>query len=132
MVHADYALACVQDATTAWNCRDWISFESLHSSDVIYESPHHAPIIGHRAVMRRYRDVVATVTDLQTSELRMIENDRAGHHATFEYVQTGTLRDLSAADDDERLHGSSFSVPTTMFVRFDDDGRIAVLRTEHR
>jgi hypothetical protein len=132
VVHDDYALACVQDATTAWNRRDWTSFESLHSSDVIYESPHHPPVIGRRAVLRRYQDLVASVSDLHTSDLRMIENDRAGHSATFEYVQTGTLLAVSATDVDGRLHRPSFAVHTTMFVRFDDDGHIAVLRTKHR
>jgi hypothetical protein len=132
MVHHDYALACVQDATMAWNCRDWTSFESLHSCDVIYESPHHAPVIGRGAVVRRYQDLVAAVTDLHSSEPRMIENDRAGHYAAFEYVQTGTLADARATDEDVRLHGLPFTVHTTMFVRFDDDGRIAVLRTLHR
>jgi hypothetical protein len=131
MVHDDYALACVQDATTAWNRRDWISFESLHSPDVIYESPHHAPVIGLGAVLRRYQELVSAVSDLHTSDLRMVENDRAGHYATFEYLQTGTLP-VSATDENEPRLGGSFTVHTTMFVCFDDDGRIAVLRTAHR
>ena len=63
MVHEEWALACVRDSVTAWNRRDWSAFESLHSPDVVYESPHHSRVTGRSAVVRRYREVVDAVPD---------------------------------------------------------------------
>jgi hypothetical protein len=131
MVHDEWASASVRDGLTAWNRRDWSAFESLHTRDVVYDSPH-SHVVGRSAVVRRYRELVATVPDLHASELRMIENDRADHWATFEYVQTGTLAGATGPDGEARGVGSPFVVHTTMFVRFDDDGRMATLRTVHR
>jgi hypothetical protein len=132
MVHEDWALACVRDSMTAWNRRDWAAFESLHSPDVVYESPHHSPVTGRTAVMRRYQEVVEAVPDVRSSELRMVDNDCARHRATFEYVQTGTLADkIETPAGEVRGKLSPFVVHTTMFVRFDDDGRMAGLRTVH-
>jgi len=128
MVHDDWALACVRDGLTAWNRRDWSAFESLHTCDVVYESSYHVPVVGRSAVVRRYREVVADVPDLHSSGLRMIENDRDQNRATFEYLQTGTLAEVVG---ELRVSESPFVVHTTMSVRFDDDGRIAALRTGH-
>ena len=131
MVHEDWALAAVRDVTKAWNCRDWAAFESLHRHDVVYESPHHPPVAGRRAVVRRSREIVALVPDIQTSALRMTGNDRVERCATFEYLQSGTLAEV-VGPFDERGPACPFEVHTTMHVRFDDDGRIAALTTSHR
>jgi ketosteroid isomerase-like protein len=131
MVDEQWAWACIRDVMTAWNRRDWSAFESLHACDVLYESPHHPCIVGRSAVVRRYQDLVAVVPDLRSSGLRMIENDRADQRATFEYIQTGTLSDPVEPSNELRGPGSPFTVHTTMFVRFDDDGRVAALRTVH-
>jgi hypothetical protein len=131
MVNDEWALACVRDGLTAWNRRDWSAFESLHTCDVVYDSPHHERVVGRGAVVRRYQDVVAIVPDLHSSELRMIENERVEGRATFEYVQTGTLAEVIDPDNDIRGPGAPFVVHTTMSVRFDADGRIAALRTAH-
>lgn len=131
MVHEVWALACARDATTAWNRRDWSAFETLHSDDVVYESPHHPTIVGRRAVMLRNRELVALVPDLQFSGLRMVDNEPVAQRATFEYLQTGSIAEVTGPTG-ERGPAVPFSVDTTMYVRFDDDGRIAALRTEHR
>jgi hypothetical protein len=132
MVHNEWAFACVRDGLTAWNRRDWSAFESLHAPDVVYESPHHSRIVGRSAVVGRYRELVAAVPDLHSSELRMIDNDCAHHRATFEYVQTGTLADeIETPAGAVRGDWSPFVVHTTMFVRFDGDGRMAGVRTVH-
>lgn len=132
MVHEEWALACVRDSMTAWNRRDWSAFESLHSPDVVYESPHHARVTGRSAVVRRYREVIEAVPDVHSSELRMIENDRAHHRATFEYVQTGTLAEtIDTPAGAVRGKWSPFIVRTTMFVRFDNEGRMVGVRTIH-
>jgi hypothetical protein len=132
MVHSDYAVACLRDAMTAWNGRDWAAFETLHTPGVVYESPHHPLIVGRSAVVRRYQDLAYFVPDWEWSELQMIENDRGDHRAVFECTQTGTLADIIDAETDIRGPGSPFVVPTTVFVRFADDGRVAALRTVHR
>jgi hypothetical protein len=132
MVHDDWALACVRDGLAAMNRRDWSVFESLHAANVVYESPHAPRLIGRRAVQRRYEELVALVPDLHASELRMIDNNPVDRFATFEFVQTGTLG--TTLDGTPRLRrgvGSPFLVRTTMFVRFDGDGRVASLRTGH-
>jgi hypothetical protein len=132
MVHEDWAFACVRDSMTAWNRRDWSAFESLHAPNVVYESPHHARVSGRSAVLRRYREVVDAVPDVHSSELRMIDNDCTDHWATFEYVQTGTITDkIETPDGDVHGRWSPFVVYTTMFVRFDDEGRMAELKTVH-
>ena len=131
MVDEDWAWACVRDAMTAWNRRDWPAFESLHAPGVSYESPHHPSIVGRGAVLRRHQDLVAIVPDLHSSQLRMIDNDREDQRATFEYIQTGALSDTFGPNDEFRGPASQFVVYTTMFVRFDDDGRITNLRTVH-
>jgi hypothetical protein len=128
VVHDDWAWACVRDAVAAWNRRDWGVFQSLHAADVVYESPH-SRAVGRSAVRCRFQELVAAVPDVQSSELRMIDNDCRQHRATFECIQTGTLAaDVETVDVD---NWAPFVVHTTMFVRFDDDGRIAGLRTEH-
>jgi hypothetical protein len=131
MVDEQWALACVRDAMTAWNRRDWAAFEELHTSDVVYDSPH-SHVIGRTAVLRRFQELIAIAPDLHSSELRMIENDRNAHRGTFEYIQTGTLADVIGPDDELRGPGSPFVVHTTMFVRFDSHGRMSALRTVHR
>jgi ketosteroid isomerase-like protein len=131
MVDEQWAWACVRDALTAWNRRDWSAFDSLHACDVLYESPHHPRIVGRSAVVRRYQDLVAIVPDLHSSALQIVENDRADHRATFEYIQTGTLADLVGSNSELRGPGAPFVVHTSMLVRFDDDGRMAALRTAH-
>ena len=131
MVHEVWALACARDATTAWNRRDWSAFETLHRDDVVYESPHHPTIVGRRAVLLRNRELVALVPDLQLSDLRMVDNERFGRCATFEYVQTGSIAEVTGPTG-ERGPAVPFSVNTTVYIRFDEDGRIAALRTVHR
>jgi len=130
MVHEEWALACVRDAVTAWNCRDWSAFESLHTHDVVYDSPH-SHVAGRGAVLRRYQELVAIVPDLHSSELRMTEIDSTDRRATFEYVQTGTLAEDLLDPGDGFGPRSPFAVRTTMSVRFDGDGRISALQTVH-
>jgi steroid delta-isomerase-like uncharacterized protein len=132
MVDGQWAVACIRDNLAAWNRRDWTAFESLHAPDVLYDSPHSGRIVGRTAVVLRYREITDAVPDLQATELRMVENDCVDHAATFEYVQTGTLANADAPCVDVRGVGSPFVVHTTMFVRFDDDGRLTALRTAHR
>jgi ketosteroid isomerase-like protein len=132
MVDDGWALACVRDLVSAWNRRDWSALESIYAPNVVYESPHNPPITGRRAMRRRDQALVAIVPDLRESALRMIANDSAGNWATFKFVQTGTLSpDLPTPDGRARRDGSPFVVHTTMFVRFDRDGRVAALRTAH-
>ena len=132
MVHEDWAFACVRDSMTAWNRRDWSAFESLHAPNVVYESPHHSRVAGRSAVLRRYREIVEAVPDVHSSELRMIENDCTHRCATFDYVLTGTLADdIETPVGSVRGKWSPFVVHTTMFVRFDDEGRMAGVRTVH-
>jgi ketosteroid isomerase-like protein len=132
MVHREWALACVTDLITAWNRRDWCAVETLYAPDVVYESPHAPPVLGRRAMRCRDEELVAIVPDLRDSDLRLISNDSAGNWAMFTFVQTGTLSpDLPTPEGGLRRAGSPFEVNTTMFVRFDDDGRVASLRTAH-
>ena len=132
MVDDARAWASVRDVVGAWNRRDWSALESLYAANIVYESPHCPPIVGRSALRRREEELVAIVPDLHESELRMIANDAAGNWATFEFVQTGTLfADVPAGDVGARGRGSPFTVRTTMLVRFDDDGRVAGLRTGH-
>jgi hypothetical protein len=132
MVDGQWAAACIRDNLRAWNLRDWAAFKSLHSRNVCYESPHLGRVVGRRAVVRTYQQVVATVPDLWSSHLRMIDNDRAADQATFEYLQTGTLPDVDPLTGAARGPGSPFAVHTTMFVRFDRAGRMTAYRTAHR
>jgi SnoaL-like protein len=125
VVQDEWALASVRDGVTAWNRRDWSAFETLHTRGVLYESPH-AHVVGRTAVTQKFQELVRIVPDLHSSELRLVENFAANHRATFEYVQTGTLLDV------ERGVASRFEVATTLFVRFDDHGRVSALRTIHR
>jgi hypothetical protein len=72
------------------------------------------------------------VPDLRSSGLRMIDHDPAERGATFECMETGTLADVIDPSSDLRGPGVPFVACTTLWVRFDDDGRIAALRTAHR
>jgi hypothetical protein len=130
MVHDEWAVACAHDATTAFNRRDWSAFETLHRHDVVYESPHNPRVVGRRAVIRRNRELVALIPDLHLSAPRMTKSEPGERRATFEYLQTGTLAD--GGPSRERGTASPFVIHTTMHVRFDEDGRIAALRTVHR
>jgi hypothetical protein len=130
MVHQDWAEACIRDLVGAWNRRDWSTLESLYAPDVVYEGPH-AAIVGRSAMQRRDEQLVALIPDLHGSDLRISANDTAGHWATFRFLQTGTpISDLPTPQGVRRA-GSTFAVHTTMFVRFDEDGRVAGLRTAH-
>ena len=80
--------------------------------------------------MLRNRELIALVPDLQLSELRLVDNERVARCATFAYLQTGSIADVGP--NGERGSAVPFAVNTTMYVRFDDDGRIAALRTVHR
>jgi hypothetical protein len=132
MVHNDWALASVRDGITAMNRRDWSAFETIHATNLVYESPHSCPILGRNAVRDRYEELVALVPDLHASDVRMIQNDPACNWATFEYVQTGTMpATVSTPDGEMRGSGSRFRVHTTLFVGFDGEGRVAKLRTAH-
>lgn len=126
-----WPLERVLDSVTAWNHRDWLTVESLHAHDVVYETPL-ARVVGRGAVVRRFQELVAQIPDLQTSELRMTENDSPHNCATFEFIQSGTLENVAGADGESAGEAVSFRVHTTMFVRFDEDGRIAAMRTVHR
>jgi hypothetical protein len=106
--------------------------DSIYARNVVYESPHSPPVMGLDAMRNWGEDLVAIVPDLHDSQLRMIANDSACGWATFEFVQTGTLpRTVPAPGDTAPRDGAPFAVRTTMFVRFDDDGRVAKLRTAH-
>jgi ketosteroid isomerase-like protein len=132
MVHDEWAFACVRDLVAAWNRRDWSALDSIYARNVVYESPHSPPVMGVDAMRHWGEDLVAMVPDLHDSGLRMIGNDSACGWATFEFVQTGTLhKTLPPPDTTARSEGAPFAVRTTMFVRFDDDGRVAKLRTAH-
>jgi len=132
MVHDEWAFACVRDLVAAWNRRDWPALESIYARNIVYESPHSPPIMGLDAMRNWGEDLVAMVPDLQDSGLRMIANDSACGWATFDFVQTGTLpKTFPPPDTTTRTEGAPFAVHTTMFVRFDEDGRVAKLRTAH-
>jgi ketosteroid isomerase-like protein len=132
MVDDGRALACVRDLLGAWNRRDWTALDELYAPNVVYESPHSPPIMGASAMRDREQQLVAIVPDLRDSDLRMLANYPASNWATFTFVQAGTLpTTLPTADGVVQRCGSPFVVHTTMFVRFDDHGRIAKLRTAH-
>jgi hypothetical protein len=131
MVHDQYAFASVSDGLNAWNRRDWAAFASLHTHNVVYDSPH-SHVVGRRAVVQRYRELVDLVPDLCFSALRLVENNRSRRRAMFEYVQTGTLAGQRSPVNEPRGLSSRFVIHTTMFVQFDDDGRMCALRTVHR
>jgi ketosteroid isomerase-like protein len=117
----------------AWNRRDWATLDVLYAPNVVYESPHAPPIFGRSAMRRREEELVDIVPDLRDSELCSISNDSSTNWATFTFLQTGTLSpDLPTPDGAPRRAGSAFAVNTTMFVRFDEDGRVDKLRTAHR
>jgi hypothetical protein len=131
MVHDQRALVSVRDSLDAANRRDWAAFASLHTRDVVYESPH-SHVVGRRAVVRRFQELVALVPDLCSSELRLIENYYSDNEAMFEYVQTGTLADEVTRKGELHGRGTPFLIHTTMFVGFDHDGRVTAWRTLHR
>jgi hypothetical protein len=132
MVRDEWALACVRDLLAAWNGRDWPALESIYARNVVYESPHNPPIIGFDAMRLQGEELVTFIPDLRDSGLRMIANDRVARWATFEFFQTGTLpAALPTPGTPMPSEGTPFTVHTTMFVRFDEDGRVAKLRTAH-
>jgi hypothetical protein len=62
----------------------------------------------------------------------MIHNNFGQSWATFESLQRGTFAEcLRTVAGEIRGTGCAFAVHTTMFVRFDADGRVCSLRTAH-
>jgi hypothetical protein len=117
---------------SAWNRRDWLALESLYAPDVVYESPHVPLVVGRAAMRRRDEELIALVPDLRSSELRITANDSAGNWATFKFVQTGTLSsEVPTPESRVAREMPTFVIHTTMFVRFDEHGRVAGLRTAH-
>ena len=127
-----WALARIRELLAAWNRRDWSALESVYAPDIAYDGPQLPAVVGRPAMQRRDKEIVARVPDLHCSQPCITRNDAAGNWAMFTFVQSGTpSSDLRTPDGGVLRGGSRFEFETTVFVRFDEDGRVAGLRTAH-